>query len=841
MLIGKNGKTRLPIFRWRNYTCPPAAQSADGPNRARTPQLRTALWFLLLIASPGFASTSTVEILQSFGGTAAQPLGELVEGPDGSLYGTAYAGGPEGLGSVFRLEPSGRLSVVVAFDGNNGAHPVSGLSQGADGLFYGTTESGGSHDLGTAFRVAPGGSLTTLFHFDGSHGAFPRAAPLQIAPESADEPAMDADEDVGELIFGVAGQGGAFGYGTVYRISGVGEAEVLFSFDATQGRNPHGRLVLGDDGELYGTAEGGGTSARGVAFRIGLDGEYRLLMSFDGPVRGANPEAAMLLGPDGDFYGTTQAGGENQSGVVFRLTPAGFAEALAAFGGVDGMGSRASLVLGNDGNFYGTTFETIFRVSPAGELATLHRFGGASAGVPHAGLLLASDGNFYGTTRNGGAAGEGAIYRMAPPPGAPSALTATSGNEEIHLTWSPVAAATTYNIYRGLESGSQDVLPLRSGLVDTAATLADLESGVYFFTVTAVSAAGESSPSNEAAVTVNIPDDFEFPVVSDARAGSAQFSAVIQLSGLVEDSTVPISIEGPADDAAFALNGGLFQTVAGRAGNGDTLQLRVTASNSPGATVRVRVHVGRRSHEFVVTSAQDVAEDPVPDPFEFHPLDDAVPDRLQVSNVVTVRGINVASTIAISGDVGASYSVNGGAFTASAGRVLNGDTVRVRVRAPRNTGDMAAVTLDIGGVSGMFSVVSGPDAEPDPFTILAVTDARPGSEQVSEPVVVSGLTSDAAISVVGAVGASYRINDGPFRTEAGRVGSGDRVQLRVAAPLAAGESVEVTLVIGAQTAQFSVTAGARGQSGSVDGGLVWLFACSLAAARIQRRRGQMLN
>src|SRR5579872_3530376 len=144
---------------------------------------------------------------------------------------------------------------------------------------------------------------------------------------------------------------------------------------------------------------------------------------------GAVPTDVLVQGTDGNLYGTTQYGGKNDFGTVFRLSLSGTLTTLYSFCSqsqcVDGSLPDAGLVQGTDGNLYGTTFwggtqdqGTIFKITPSGSLTTLYSFctlaNCADGENPHAGLVQASDGNFYGTTSAGGPTNSGVIFRITP-------------------------------------------------------------------------------------------------------------------------------------------------------------------------------------------------------------------------------------------------------------------------------------------------------------------------------------------------------------------------------------------------------------------------------------------
>jgi len=133
---------------------------------------------------------------------------------------------------------------------------------------------------------------------------------------------------------------------------------VLHSFHVyPNGASPRG-LVQGSDGNFYGTCGGGGTNGgNGTVFRLSTNGVLTTLYSFTGGSDGAGPNAPLVQGSDGNFYGTTSQGGRNGWGTVFKITPRdGVLTNLHSFQGVsDGGLPSAPLVQGSDGYFYGTT------------------------------------------------------------------------------------------------------------------------------------------------------------------------------------------------------------------------------------------------------------------------------------------------------------------------------------------------------------------------------------------------------------------------------------------------------------------------------------------------------
>jgi uncharacterized repeat protein (TIGR03803 family) len=130
--------------------------------------------------------------------------------------------------------------------------------------------------------------------------------------------------------------------------------------------------------------------------------------------------AGLVQASDGNFYGTTYAGGANSDGTVFKITSAGTLTVLHSFATSDGYHSYSRLVQGTDGNLYGTAFAggvnsdgTVFKVTTAGTLTVVHSFAVSDGYQPYGGVVQGTDKNFYGTTCSGGSNSEGTIFKLA--------------------------------------------------------------------------------------------------------------------------------------------------------------------------------------------------------------------------------------------------------------------------------------------------------------------------------------------------------------------------------------------------------------------------------------------
>jgi uncharacterized repeat protein (TIGR03803 family) len=357
----------------------------------------------------------------------------LIQGSDGNFYGTTADGGQFATGTVFKVTASGTETLLYSFGASptDGAAPVS-LIEGSDGNFYGVTNSGGTglcqFGCGTVFQLTPGGVETVLYSFSGG--------------TDGDQPNSLIQGTDGNLYGTTSFGGGAGavcsgGCGVVFRMTTAGVETVLYTFAATSstdGARPVG-LVQGTDGNFYGMTFQGGTANDGTVFKLTPAGAETVLHSFVGGSDGAMPEASLVEGSDGNFYGTAEQGGGSSActggcGIAFNITPAGVLTVLHAFAGgtADGALPETTLIQASDGNFYGTTSAggtaatgdcslgcgTAFKMSMLGAVSTLYQFTpypGAGAPSP-SGLLQATDGNFYGTTQNAGQFGFGSVFKM---------------------------------------------------------------------------------------------------------------------------------------------------------------------------------------------------------------------------------------------------------------------------------------------------------------------------------------------------------------------------------------------------------------------------------------------
>ena len=255
------------------------------------------------------------KILHGFTGGAdgGLPIAGLIRDEVGNLYGTTEIGGALGVGTIFKVDPSGTETVLYSFAGQPDAqYPEAGLIRDEQGNFYGTTSAGGVYGLGTVFEFDASGHESVLHSFAGGFqgdGQGPDAALLR-APN-------------GDL-YGATFQGGE-GIGAVFKVDASGNETILHAFGSVQndGAYPESPLVSDSRGNLYGTTIQGGTAGipGGIVFQISAQGEYSIVYDFGGKSDGSAPAGPLLLGSDGNIFGTTSSGGTVGPGTVYELIP----------------------------------------------------------------------------------------------------------------------------------------------------------------------------------------------------------------------------------------------------------------------------------------------------------------------------------------------------------------------------------------------------------------------------------------------------------------------------------------------------------------------------------------
>jgi uncharacterized repeat protein (TIGR03803 family) len=265
-------------------------------------------------------------LLYSFTGGAdgSGPAGVLVLDGSGNLYGTALTGGNfsgecpavGGCGVVFKLDASGKQTVLYSFNGGGDGAGPRGVIRDVAGNLYGTTSFGGAFSEGVVFKIDASNQEKVLYSFTGrADGGSPSSALVQ--------------DPSGNLYGTTEGGGnlcGMAGCGVVFKLDTNGNESVLHSFSYTDGAFPGLATLIQDPaGNLYGATYGGGPSCVffgcGVVFKLDPSGNETVLHNFTATEGdGGNPSAGLLLDASASLYGTTVWGGTSGLGTVFKLS-----------------------------------------------------------------------------------------------------------------------------------------------------------------------------------------------------------------------------------------------------------------------------------------------------------------------------------------------------------------------------------------------------------------------------------------------------------------------------------------------------------------------------------------
>ena len=367
----------------------------------------TRLQVLAVVIAIVTASATTLHAqkytdLYNLGSSSGDPenpawIGLFAQGRDGNLYSTSQGGGTSAFGAAFQLTLAGKIT-PWSFDGKgtDGVYPYSGLTLGTDGNFYGTTYYGGL-GAGTVFKVTSSGKITTLYSFNGFN-CCAYAAPIE---------GLDGN------YYGTTSDGGGEVFGTVYKMTPSGKVTFIYTFPGASKLGYPMALTLGNDGNFYGTALGGGANKFGGVFKITPGGKLTVLYNFKGTPDGETPKGAIIQASDGNFYGTTAAGGANSFGSIYKMTPAGALTILHSFSESDGLGLHplAGLVQATDGKFYGaaasnTSSGVLFQITSTGKYRVLLNLTNTTGKYPGANPQVAlyqhTNGTLYGDTYGGG-------------------------------------------------------------------------------------------------------------------------------------------------------------------------------------------------------------------------------------------------------------------------------------------------------------------------------------------------------------------------------------------------------------------------------------------------------
>jgi uncharacterized repeat protein (TIGR03803 family) len=410
------------------------------------------LVIVIFVLTPNALAQGKYKTLHRFtwngrGNKGLRPMASLIFDHAGNLYGTTPIGGSHDYGTVFELTPNpdggwteSLLNSFCSIENcSDGARPEAGLTFDQAGNLYGTTyEGGNASSAGTVFRLSPrmDGSWTetVLYNF----------CSVTSCRDGSNPSAQLIFDQAGNL-YGTTQYGGSGPGGVIFKLipNGASWSEsVLYNFCSLamciDGGGPNAGLIFDQTGNLYGTTFGGGVHGYGTVFELkhNAHGSWKEAVVHRFTYNdGADPVAGVILDQAGNLYGTTWAGGNDFSGVAFRISRNQDGrwkeKVLHTFtGGEDGNGPVGGLTFDQTGTLYGTTEAggnmstcrrsgcgVVFKLSPdlKGDWkeTVLHDFLELPGAYPLAPLIFDASGNMYGTTE-GDIASYGSVFEIAP-------------------------------------------------------------------------------------------------------------------------------------------------------------------------------------------------------------------------------------------------------------------------------------------------------------------------------------------------------------------------------------------------------------------------------------------
>lgn len=294
---------------------------------------------------------------------------------------------------------------------------------------------------------------------------------------------------------------------------------------------------------------------------------------------------------------------------------------------------------------------------------------------------------------------------------------------------------------------------------------------------------GSSSPKD------TTPNAITFTASTNVEPNAAVTSPAVTINGIDADASVSIS------GGEYSINGGAFTSASGKISNGQSLVVRVTASDKTNTAKSATITVGGVSATFSVTTLADVT----PADFTLAPVTNAALGATVTSTTVTLSGFDIAVPVSITGG---EYSINGSAFTSVAGTVSAAQSVAVKLVASDNHSTTTTAQLTVGGISAGFSVTTLPDSTPDEFSFTAKTGAAINTAYISDAVTVNGIDTVVAISITGG---EYSVNGGVFTTATGTVVVNDTVTVKTTAANGTELTREAVLTIGGVVGTYAIT------------------------------------
>jgi len=387
---------------------------------------------MLVLLTAQFAHAQTLTVLHAFtGADGLSPYAGVTVDRAGNLYGTTYAGGSSGLGTVFELRHLGSRYVHnqlhVFQGGNDGEQPYGGVVFGTDGVLYGTTWAGAESNAGTVFGLRPQATFCRTVLCPWTEVLQYGVGQTNNLDPAYGELAVDASGN----LYGTSAFGGTTTYGTVFELSRSGSGwtgTVLYNFQADDVNYPGHSVVFDSAGNLYGTAAGDGEGGIFELTHTQSGWSEKILAWFGppSPCTGGYTISGLIIDSTGNLYGATT--GDGTTACVYELSNVGGTWQMTVlytfnFGG-NAQGPVGNMVFDRSGNLYGTTKQlgafglgNIFKLTHSGSNWTysdLYDFSDNGDGAyPTGDLTIDGQGNLYGTNQ-GDSSGHGVVWELTP-------------------------------------------------------------------------------------------------------------------------------------------------------------------------------------------------------------------------------------------------------------------------------------------------------------------------------------------------------------------------------------------------------------------------------------------
>ena len=429
------------------------------------------------------------------------------------------------------------LSTLASFNPYpNGTQLFSGVIEDSRGNFFGTAYEGGASGVGTVYEVAAdSNTVTTIASFNNANGAYPYAGLV---------------EDSGGNLFGTTSAGGATGAGTVFEVA-AGSNTIISLASFNYGAYPRAGLIEDSNGNLFGTTYAGGASDVGTVFELAAGSNTITTLASFNNTNGASPYAGLVEDTSGNLFGTTEEGGANGDGTVYKVVAgSNTITTIASFNYTNGALPYAGLVEDSSGNLFGTTplggangVGTVYEVAAGSNtVTTLASFNGTNGSNVRASLIEDSSGNLFGTSNGGGANGNGTVFEVAA--GSDTITTLASFNDNVNGPLAGLIEDSNGNLF-GTTSGTSSVAPTVFELAAGSNTIINLASFNYADGSNPQSGVVEDSSGNLFGTT-EYGGASGYGTVYEVAAGSKTITTIASFddtngaypcSGLVEDST----------------------------------------------------------------------------------------------------------------------------------------------------------------------------------------------------------------------------------------------------------------------------------------------------------------